>query len=403
MLQASLFRISPLALLLVLAACDTGEGTSLYDPNRATSPDPTVASISPDGNALAGIDEITITGSNFSPNADENLVFFGEASARVLSASPTELRVAAPNTPRENLPVRVAVRSAANYSAPVAYTLVSALTPFGELARGDEPFGMASDASGLLYASLTIDGQATGIFQIPQPDERTLYHEDRASTWPDITLGPDGAVYGVRNNRGVYRLPAGAPSTVFAALPNGVSLTAIGASPSGDLWVGGSNSDLASSALYRIGADATVTPFSFPKIVRDLVILGDALYAATQTSGLAEVWRFPLDASGALGGGTLYYDLTAELGPGTIVFAIEAAADGTLFVGTNAADPVRLIAPDGTASALYPGVLRPPASEFAWGAGSTLYMGQARIAATEVTQAQDAQLYQVITRYERRP
>ena len=403
MLQASLFRIAPLAVLLALAGCDTGEGTSLYDPDRATNSDPTVTSISPDGSALAGIDVVTITGSNFSPNADENLVFFGEAAATVLSASATELRVTAPNTPREDLPVRVSVRNAANYSAPLAYTLVSALTPYGELARGDEPFGMTSDADGLLYASLAIDGQATGIFQIPQPDARTLYHEDRASTWPDIALGADGAIYGVRNNRGVYRLPAGAPSTVFAALPNGVSLTSIAASPSGDLWVGGSNSALASSALYRIGPDATVTAVPFPKVVRDLVVLGDALYAATQTAGLAEVWRFPLDANGSAGTGTLYYDLTAELGAGTNVFAIEAAADGTLFVGTNAADPVRLIAPDGTASALYPGVLRPPASEFAWGSGSTLYMGQSRIPETEVTQAQPGQLYQVITRYERRP
>ena len=83
---------------------------------------------------------------------------------------------------------------------------------------------------------------------------------------------------------------------------------------------------------------------------------------------------------------------------------LAVAADGTLFVGTDAPDPILEVTPSGAASALYPGVLAPPIAGFAWGSGTTLFVAVASVApATEGGARIPAALYRLETRRQGTP
>lgn len=386
-------------LLAPLAGCDTTADDSLYGPNQgAARPDPVIAAVTPmapPAIVLAGIDQVTITGENFAPEPSENLVYFGDVRAEVLAASPTELVVQAPNVPAAAIPLRLAVLGAENFSNAVTYRLDPAIITFGDVARIEEVFGVVSDEAGALYASLLSSGSSIGVKRFSPEGDRSDYFTS-TFVWPSLALGADGALYGVRRVRAVFRLPEGGAQETFSVLPNGIALAAIAAAPDGALWTGGSATSAEVAGLYRIAPDGTAERFAFEPNVRDLVVFDGALYVATRN----QVWRFPLGAGGALETGAVHYDASADLGAEEIN-AIALAADGTLFVGTTAvADPVLEVTPGGESSVLYPGIISQPVTALAWGPGSLLYAVQSRVAASGSAPERQARIVRIETRRE---
>lgn len=376
---------------LALSACDVGDPGSLYDPDVTDGPAPVVSAVSPGGVVLAGIDEITITGQNFSAEPSENTVLFEDGAGvvsqgTVLSASPTELRVRVPNTPNPNIRLRVSVRGSQNFSNAVPFPLSPAVVPFGDLDTGiqEDPRGITSDASGTLYATIYQLGQPIGIKQFTPEGVRSDYSGQEA-LWVGLTPSADGeALVGARQIRALFLLPEGDDRSTFAVTPNGTTLSALTTTPGGTIWAGGSHSSATTASLYRVDSDGTVTAFPFEPTVRGLASTDEALYAATATvsGGIVSqsaVYRFPFGADGSIGSGGVIYNVTAELGAGIGANAVAVARDGTVFVATNAADPVVQVSPDGAASILYPGVLPTPITALSWGLGSTLYAIQGTV------------------------
>ena len=374
-----------LLLVLVVAGCDSGEGESIYDPDAPIGATPVIASVSPEGVVLAGVDEVVIRGENFSATPSHNLVFFADgagqgAPGEVLAASPTELRVKVPNLPNDALRVSVSVRGARNRSNEVALPLVPAFVPFGDLSAGDkeEVSAIAGDGSGALWASLTVNGGAAGIVRFGADGVRQPYTSS-AFVWSDLALAPDGALYGTRLLRILTRLPEGAAQQVIPPTNlAGASLAATDAADDGTVWAAGS------PAIYRFDLTGGVVGTPFEGTVRDLLVhQGDVYVAAARGDAASGVWRLPIQADGTLGAETLVYDAVADQGTNARARALAVAQDGTLFVGLGAsqaapnaviANPVIEVSPSGQARPLYPGVLPSPVQALAWGEGSTLYM-----------------------------
>ena len=371
------------ALLIFAAGCDSGPGESLYDPDPTTNPDPAVTAVSPDPSeiVLAGIDEVTLTGTNFSANASENLVYFDDVRAEVVEASPTQLRVKAPNFPSPELQIRVAVLGAENYSNLVPYRLVSAVVPFGDLGMADEPTGIGSDDLGNAYVSIFSEGSSVGIDRFTPDGERSDYFST-TFPWSDLAVGPDGALYGVRGVQAVFRLPEGMAQQTYQVVTGSARLGALTFGPTGALWTGSRE-----GGLFRVApGGGSFDQFDLPGNIRDLVVFDGALYVAVTQDNVSRVVRFPIDSNGDLGEAETYVDVTAT-------FAAEARAlafaqDGTLFIGTDAGgfidleerNPVVVVLPDGSTEVLYPGVLGPEQSStfvqirsFAWDADTGLY------------------------------
>ncbi|WP_412068388.1 IPT/TIG domain-containing protein [Rubrivirga sp. IMCC43871] len=358
-----------LALVATLAACDFGDGASLYDPDAPRNPAPVISSVSPDGVVLAGVDVVVLEGQNFSPTAAENTVVFDDAlgasaAGTVLAATATRLEVRVPNLPNAALRVRVAVRGAQAYSNAVPLPLTPAFVSFGEIGRTEAVYGIAAGADGTLYASLENEGRAVGVTRFSPSGERSEYF---ASTFPWAGLARVGdELAGVRRIRAVFRLPEGGSQQVIAALqPSTLSLVAIAAGPDGSLYVGGN-----APTLYGVAPDGSTTEMPFPTAIRALTVADGTLYAVgTSASGDNRVYALTVAADGSLGAPTPVATLPVAGN------AIAVAADGTLYVGLDRViDPVVQISPTGALAPLYPGVLTGPATGLAYGAGSQLYM-----------------------------
>ena len=359
-----------LLLGIALAGCDSGPASSLYDPDRPSAPDPMISSIEPAEFALAGVDVVTIYGSNFSADALDNLAYFNEASGEVLEASPTRLQVKAPATPGADIEVRVAVLGAENYSNGVAYRLEAAVEPFGDIADFEEPFSIASDLAGNVYVSMNAHGSSAGILRMAPDGTRSPFVETRFR-WRDMAYGPDDMLYTVRSIRAVFRFEEGGSQEVWGVIPdNSVRLSAIAFDADNNLWAGGNN-----ASLYRIAPDKSVEVFPFEANIRALRFFDGYLYAAATRDDASGIWRWPI-SGGTPGDAELYFDVTAETGAEALALAF--ATNGDLFVGTDGAEPVLLVEPTREASIFYPGLFMPAASAFAWGNAPHLYMVQAR-------------------------
>lgn len=355
---------------IMISACDSGPAPSLYDPDRLSDADPVISSVEPIGSALAGVDVVTISGQNFSSNAEDNLVYFNESRAEVLEASPTELRVQAPNTPGSDVQIRVAILGAENYSNNIPYQLDAASEEFGTITAFEEPFALTSDGSGNLYVSLNSDNISVGVVRIAPDGSRSTYIETTFK-WDSMAFGNDGLLYTVRAVRAIFRFAEGGSQQVWAVIPNNsVRLTALSFDEQGNLWAGGNNEN-----LYRVTPDKAILAFPFEANVRALVVFGGHLYAAATQNGASKIWRFQL-SPGGIGAAEEYFDITAQFVAEALSLAF--ATTGELFVGTDGVDPVILVSLDRVGQALYPGVLNPAAVSFAWGNAPSLYMTQGK-------------------------
>ena len=371
-------------LMTILTGCDTSADDSLFDPDLSAAPDPQITDVSPsvDEVVLAGIDVVTIMGENFSATAAENLVYFDEVRAEVLEASPTQLRVRAPNLPSPDLEIRVAVLGAENFSNGVNYRLVPAVEQFGGITMTEEPTGLGSDDAGNAYVSLFDEGDPVGIKRITPEGERSDYF---ATTfpWSDLAIGPDGALYGVRGVQALFRLPEGGSQEVWQVVTGSARLGSLAFGPDGVLWSGSREGN-----VYRVAADGgSFEEFVLPGTIQDLVVFDGALYVAVTREGEgSRVLRLPIDSNGDLGEEETYLDVATAFEAEALALAF--AQDGTLFVGTNSGglaevderNPVVVVAPGGTAEILYPGVLGPEEAatsvrirSFAWGPDTGLY------------------------------
>ena len=356
-----------------IAGCDTA-APSLYDPDRTSGPDPKIDSITPADFALAGVDAITINGSNFSAEISDNLVYFNDARGDIAEASATRLVVAAPNTPGADIEVRVAVLGAENYSNGVAYRLEAAAEPFGDIAGFEEPFSIASDRTGNLYVSMNSDSRSVGVLRMAPDGARSQFVET-TFIWTDMAYGDDNLLYTVRTVRAVFRFEEGGRQEVWGVIPdNSAKLSTIAFDEEGNLWAGGNNDN-----VYRIAPDKSIETFPFEANVRDLAVFDGHLYAAATREGASGIWRWPI-SGGRLGEAETWFDVTGSFGAEALALAF--ATNGDLFVGTSGMDPVLLISPDRQGRPFYPGILLPAAASFAWGAAPSLYMVQGRTDAT---------------------
>ena len=384
--RAPLILLTAAALLLA-SGCDFGPAASLHDPDRPSSPDPVIDSVTPADLALAGVDIVTIAGQNFSDDISGNLVYFGQSRGTVLEASPTQLSVLPPNTPMQNLLLRVSVIGAENFSNSVTYTLDAAAASFGSILSFEDVFSITTDLAGQVYISLISDARPVGIERLDTEGTRSRFAESGFG-WADLAFGPDGQLYTVRAVRAVFRFTEGSSQMTWVVIPDvTVKLTAIAVDASGVVWVAGDNAH-----IYSLSPDKSVQMHAFEANIRDLALSDDYLYAVGVQQDRHAVWRFALGAGSQLGPAEEILDITGHGGSQGLSVAV--ATSGHVYVGTDALDPVILVDPNGTAEPLYPGILTSPASKMAWGPSGYLYVVRDR------TESLDPTITRVNTRRE---
>lgn len=370
-------RLFPLAALVaavgLLAGCDTEPGPGLYDPSFEGLPTPVISSVEPAGGGLAGVSTLTINGQNFAASPADNLVFFDGTKVTVTAASPTRLEVRAPNLPRPGLKVKVAVVGALDFSNVVTYDLAPAVENFAAVQDFEDVYGVASDDEGNLYISLFENNASAGIKKVSPAGTRSDYISS-SFKWDDLAMDAEGYLYGVRSVRALFRFPpGGGAQETWAVIPNNAArFQALAIDDAGNVWAGGTGGE-----IYRVTPDKQITGSPVDGAVRAIRVQGGQLYAAVTKEGVSNVLRFPIQADGTLGTPEVFLAVSSVYGAAE-ARAIALAADGTLFVGTDKKDPILVAEAPGSWSVLYPGLMQPIVTGFAWGESPHLYMVRGR-------------------------
>lgn len=378
--SSSLLAIAVLCLLL-LGSCDNPKTGSLFDANAGSpKPQPTLTSVSP-STALAGTSILTITGTNFSAVKDENVVYFNTTSAQILTASATQLTVLAPNVAMDSIKIRVQVFGADLFSNTLLCKLAAAVAEFGNLSSLEEPYGIATDAAGNLFASLTSNGAGIGVKQFTPDGVRTDFAPAGGVTiWSSMKLGPGGVMFAARTQRALFTITQGASSSIWAQV-TGSSMYDFDFDKDGNIWVVGNNSN-----IYRFTPAKVSKSFPFVANLRSARVYNGYLYVGGRVDPTEGVWRFKIVSADSLGPAEKYYDLTARSGysQGGGVYAITFNTDGDMYLGTDGPDAVLVVHTSGAVEQLYPGLFQPQTLLFAWGKGSTLYAVRTGSTATHV-------------------
>lgn len=338
-------------------------------------PAPVINSISSDKQALGGVTVITITGENFSPNPDENRVFFNGVKGETVSSTPNQLGVKVPFVSGDSVQIKMSSFKAENFSNVFIYKIDKAVEEYFSFdpVQVGIPNAITFDNTGNLLVSLS----EKGIWKItPNKVISQLIPKGAETKWDALRIFSSGIVYATKNIRGVWRLfegvtPRNAP---WGLPPSGTLLKDFDFDANLNIWAVGSN-----NSIFKVEQlDSVAKPTPFVASLRAVRVFNNYLYVAGLKSGVEGVWRMAIDGSGNLGPEELYFDLT-DTYPDVRTNTMTFSEDGYLYLGTNQSpDPIIIIKPDKSSEILYAGVL--PGNEVIsmfWPVGSKLFFTQA--------------------------
>lgn len=355
-------------LFLVLAGC-SGDSTSLYDPNyEANRPDPSISVIEPDGGWIAGVDTVIIRGENFSDQPEENRVYFGGVPGIIHSATQTELKVRPARVVGEQLPVKMAVRYALNFSNVIEYTLDQAVTPVPGSRNIDNSLAIATDSSGDIYFLNQEEDTPRGIRKWDTGTNANDQYLESRFDWTSLKIGPDGLLYAARNIFGIYRETPSATidNNPFAVGNSGEAYRDIDFDPDHNLWAVGNNEN-----IFRIDIESgSVERFEFDANLRAVRYYEGKLYMGGRfdngtDNGSIEIWT--MDINNGLATNPQQYlkiDEVAEIE--FTIYSITFDEEGTLYLGTDAGTGIYTWNEANGFNEFYPGLIEPDAFSLAW-------------------------------------
>ncbi len=367
-------------LILCSLGCNKEPPPSLYDPNLGNAPPPVITSVVPADSALAGVTVVTITGSNFSPTKENNLVFFNALLGTVQQASATQLLVKAPLLIADSVGLKVAVQGVELFSNAVLYKLVAAVKEFGVISGTvEEPFGITCDTAGNVYVSLlSSTGVGLGVKKFAPDGSRTDYSPPFSSSvnkWTAMKLGPGGYLYAAANRNALFRIPPGGGSAAPWASVAGAGVSFLydfDFDPQGNIWGGGDN-----ASIVRIAPDRSVRGFPFSGNVYGVRYFQNHLYLATKNDTIWNIWRARVFSADSVGARELYFNFSARFGSVAGAYALTFAADGDMFVGTDSlAGSLVVVHSDRSAEPFYPGLFKGRNQGLAYGKGVEMYLSQ---------------------------
>jgi hypothetical protein len=361
-----------LILFLAVSGCSEDPIPSLYELADPGRPAPVINSISPD-EGIAVVTPLTITGQNFSPVPEENVVYFSGKPGTVLTSSETQLVVTSANVISDTTQVKVRVRGSEAFSNIIRYKLTP---PVMEILndRGDplfsdllRPYGITLDNQNNLYVSTS----GTGIKKItPEGILSDFAPKGPETFWASLKFGPSATIYASQAaRRGVWKVTEGVipGSQPWVIAPTNVSDFDLDANL--NAW------GVSTNSLVLLTQAGTAKGFPITGTLRSVRVFNNAVYVAGLRNTIEGVWRFPLAGPEDLGAEELYFNYT-EFDNSSRINVITFSAEGDLLIGTNRnEDPIVIVRQDKSANVLYKGAITRGTEvlNFSWDMGNFLY------------------------------
>jgi hypothetical protein len=365
-------------LVFILFGCKEDVAKPPWDAPSPTIATPSITSIQPTNQAGAGVNRITIQGTNFSSGATSNLVVFGKTPAEIISANANQIIVYRPNVSVDSCTVMVAPSSAyvpAKYSP---YTITSVLKTYCQL-----PSALKLDAVG--YTCLAVDAsenvfiarQGTkGIFRVGT----TGTIDSLLKSFNNLTdgvIGPDNRLY-MFSGATQIRAIALTPGAIYASWATGSKATTRGDfDANGYLYAGGANTwfttvSPGAGTVHTYTYDQTTYVTSTVLAVR---VCSSYVYVAAKSGGSTKIFKHNVSVAGTLGAQQLVYDWSASPYGSSNITSLAFSSNGTMYVGTDAfSNPIVAVAPLLTTEYLYKDILPGSCRQLAWGNSNYLYM-----------------------------
>lgn len=328
----------------------------LYNPTFSNTLAPVITSVTPADSAFAGVDELTITGSNFAASADLMDVYFDNVKATILSLDANKVVVKAPNLVKDSINIKISkLVKTDKFSNLFQYKLISATIVFKEFKFNDTPYSLTYDKLGNAYVSYTVDSIGTGVKKIAPDGTVTDFAPKGAETyWTCLKFGQSGDLYVARGVKGIFKVAQNALATTWVSSANGIgTIVDFDFDQNGIMWAAGNN-----ASVYSVTQTKNVKPFAFNANIRSVRVFNNSLYVGGVKNGVEGVWRFPIINSDSLGIAEEYYNYAATYPTGTIR-GITFSADGDLYIGTDGVEMIVKVRPDKSSQALFSGVLNP--------------------------------------------
>ncbi len=379
---------------MFLAGCNEEPQESLWSmkPRYEVLPDPTITSVVPEKGAYAGIDEVTIVGTNFLTEVSKVKVYFDNVPAQVVNSTQTEIKVIAPVIAGDSIIIKVQIDGALQYAAyQPGYKVEFAEGEFGGITGQSNAYGIAIDLDENLYVSLG-EGKIVKIDQDGNQEDYVTTEQGVDGFYSSMKIGPNGDLFASRTKY-IYKAPAGGGSMYkFTVTKLKQAINDIDFGPYGDIYVA------AKKGIYFVQlADSSGSlAMAYDNFILNAIRVYDGyVYVAGSYSSFSStpvkegIWRNQiLGPGGQLGATELVIDWEHSFDSPTYpkILAITFAEDGYMYVGadsTDNADAITVIPANGNNSysigdayPLYQAVLMPPSAKFCWGNDQYLYVNR---------------------------
>jgi len=361
-------------LVLLMSHCEYDVATPQWENDIEYTAVPIITDIDPSDGAAPGVNTITINGENFI-DVPESGVYFDNVPAEILFNSTTSIKVRRPDLVTESCTIKVVPNKSLVLAKRENYRIDSILERYGAFLENMALSVAAVDKDENLYViaatrsiiKVTSDGEKTTLGQA----KRTAYY---------AVIGPDGKLYLMSNNRAVDAVDLSTGEVnEWVKLPSGKMATCGDFDSNGYFYAGGRR-----TGLVIVAPNLTITTTDFHKSdeIKGIRVYDRHVYLTLisaspdeQNPALA-IWRHSIDETGNLGEKELVFDLTAdEEFSARTVNSIYFAADGTLYIGTDAPDPLLIADIDSQSmDYFYMNILPSYCKYFTWGSGNYIYM-----------------------------
>jgi hypothetical protein len=396
-------------LILLFAAISiyscADDKTSIYNPNyNNPTAIPVISAIAPSNGYLAGVEKITISGSNFVTDTSKIRLYFDGKRGTILSITPTTIEAVGNKAAiGDSVDVKIIVLGAEEFNPKFTYKLSSpfvSLSP--DLKNTDVVTGNTQDAAGNTYLHIFRDGADIGIQKIDAVTEAMtqLIPASNLSIHNDLLIGNDGKLLSIQSKRGaVFVWNPGVSTRWTATYIAGTSsvIDEIALDDNNRLWTVGRNPSI---ARFDYTTPSSVKRFtSMTDTLTAVQYFNNKLYIAGKIQGALQVYAYEIDNTGELVNGQTIYNMSQfTAGVVTTINCLEVASDGTVYIGVDSPLKTRLVdgkveyytenglieiqADGSSADYLYPGVIPGNIVFMFWGEGESLNIVQAKITYT---------------------
>jgi hypothetical protein len=325
---------------------------------------PAITGVNP-AQAVAGVNKITITGSNFAQTLTDNQVLFNNTPAEIVDGSATSLTVFRPNVTGDSTVIKVVCHNAGELAKYSPYKVTSVMDTL--VSTASQIDAIEIDKNENLYFA---DRLSFDIYQVSPSGSRTKVGTARAIV-SDIKFAPNGKLLIVSQSSTVIDqidITTG-DRTPWVYLNTRLGFCDFDAN--GNFYIGGLN-----RSLYAVSPDTskkTITDYNSENIL-SLRVYNGYVYVLTAHS---VIWRNQiLNATGSLGAKEKVLDLT-ETGFPSLPQKITFSASGLLYIASNDTLQRTIVTYDlnnGQLEPLYKGIIPNSPVRFVWGTGNLFYL-----------------------------